>query len=164
MIIGRMAKGDTMGTLVSKIDDLYRYYLGGFAWHGIDPPGPAGDRATLEALTAHAIGLLDRSATPPKLRVAEEIPGEVERLAPAIEHTGHATPDPEEPAILFDFEGRTYEAPMAFYHRNAVRLPDGRGLLAGGWYETMPPSPADLTVDLRPYSSPDIPRARLTSG
>jgi hypothetical protein len=73
-------------------------------------------------------------------------------------------PAPEaEPMIAFTFEGRCYEAPMAFYQRNRVRLPDGRALHAkGGWYETMPPTPS--TLEVCPDKDPTIPRARVTAG
>jgi hypothetical protein len=68
-----------------------------------------------------------------------------------------------EPAIAFAFEGVNYEAPMAFYQRNRVRLPDGRALHAkGGWFETMPPTPG--TLDVCPDKDPTIPLARITAG
>jgi hypothetical protein len=77
--------------------------------------------------------------------------------------TPGTAPEADEPAIAFTFEGRTYETSMAFYHRDRVRLPDGRALHAkGGWYETMPPTPGRLEVC--PDKDPTIPPARLTAG
>lgn len=55
-------------------------------------------------------------------------------------------PAPKEDDIRFSFEQRMYAAPMAFYKRGLVELPDGRVLRANGFKETYPPSPHGLAL------------------
>ena len=51
-----------------------------------------------------------------------------------------------EQKIRFEFEGKTYEADMAFYDTNQCVPPDGRVLKVDGWYESFPPSPGTRAV------------------
>jgi hypothetical protein len=48
--------------------------------------------------------------------------------------------------IKFSFEDRVYVAPAEFYDTNRAKLPDGRIVEAGGWFETMPPIPGGIQL------------------
>lgn len=46
--------------------------------------------------------------------------------------------------IKFIWDGIEYEAPMSFYEKEIVMLPDGILLKADGFYESLPPQPRKL--------------------
>jgi hypothetical protein len=52
--------------------------------------------------------------------------------------------------VTFTFDGKTYQltanqANKAYDDESLIRLPDGTLLRAGGWFESCPPQPGDLT-------------------
>jgi hypothetical protein len=47
--------------------------------------------------------------------------------------------------ISFNFEGKTYEAPIDAYMTNLIALPDGRLLMVSKWFDKVsPPIPMNL--------------------
>lgn len=180
-----------MSTLVLKPAALYAAYLAG----RLDVPTPDGfdiqafdddagpPAATLERMLAYDLGQTDRRssvrATEPAamadvVRRVREALGEPVRLAAVNGPALPATPPPvtpptpdSDPRITFNYAGQRYSAPLAFYTRNAARLPNGRVIAAKSWSESMPPqpeglhdvggrgSPADrLAVPAEPLASP----------
>lgn len=48
--------------------------------------------------------------------------------------------------ITFDFDGKTYTAPMSAYDATFIVLPDGTAISPNGWLESFPPKMAGGTV------------------